>query len=68
MEAGGGTTSWQLATPRSTVSFTVAAAEMRKLTLTFAAPESVADGATVRIFVRKDGKFATGGVSLQMVA
>jgi hypothetical protein len=67
MEAGYGATTWQLTEERSTVSFTVAAREMRKLTLGFVVPPAGPVGATVRISVRKDGKFTTGGVSLQLV-
>jgi hypothetical protein len=67
LEAGFGFTTWQLSSPRQTVSFTVGARQMRKLTLAFAAPHSVPEGAIVRVSVRKDGKILTGGVSLQMV-
>jgi len=66
MEAPRRGTTWQLADPISTVGFSVAAGEMRKLTLTFTAPKSFGKTATVRIAERKDGRFFTGGVSLQM--
>jgi hypothetical protein len=57
---------WQLEQRRSVVGFTVAAREIRKLTLTFTAPHGLQENATVRISERKDGKFITGGVSIQL--
>jgi hypothetical protein len=66
MEAPRRGTTWQLTQPRSTVGFSVAAREMRKLTLYFTAPNSLQETATVRISERKDGKFFTGGVSIQL--
>lgn len=57
---------WQLEQRRSVVGFTVAAREIRKLTLTFTAPHALQENATVRISERKDGKFITGGVSIQL--
>ena len=66
MEAGKRGTTWQLLEPISTVGFSVAAGEMRKLTLYFTAPGSVPENATVRIAERKDGKIVTGGVSIQL--
>ncbi len=68
MEPSRSGTTWQLTEPRSTVGFSVAAREMRKLTLSFTSPTSLRKTATVRISERKDGKFVTGGVSIQLVA
>jgi len=66
-EGQGGGTTWQLTEPRSAVGFSVAAREMRKLTLSFTAPRSLNENAIVRILERKDGKFVTGGVSIQLL-
>jgi hypothetical protein len=57
---------WQLTQPRSVVGFTVAAREIRKMTLSFSVPNSLPEGTTVRVSERKDGKFVTGGVSIQL--
>ena len=57
---------WQLTEPRSIVGFSVAAQEIRKLTLLFTAPPSLKEDTIVRIMERKDGKFVTGGVSIQL--
>jgi hypothetical protein len=67
MEPSMSGTTWQLTEPRSTVGFSVAAREMRKLTLSLTSPNSLRRTATVRISERKDGKFVTGGVSIQLV-
>ena len=58
---------WQLMEPRSTVGFSVAAQELRKLTLYFNAPASLRESTIVRISERKDGKLVTGGVSIQLL-
>jgi len=68
MEAPRRGTTWQLTEQRTTVGFSVAANEMRKLTLRFTSPRSPKENSTVRISERKDGRFLTGGVSLQLVA
>jgi len=68
MEAPRRETTWQLTEPRSIVGFSVAAGEMRKLTLSFTSPAPLGKNATVRISERKDGKFFTGGVSIKLVA
>ncbi|HUA84271.1 MAG TPA: sialidase family protein [Bryobacteraceae bacterium] len=57
---------WQLLQPKSVVSFPVGVAEMRKLTLTFTVPDSLAETTTVRIWERKDGSIVTGGISIQL--
>ena len=68
MEAPRRGTTWQLADPVSTVGFSVAAGEMRKLTISFTAPKSFGKTTTVRIAERKDGRFVTGGVSIELEA
>ncbi len=59
--------SWELKNRRTTVSFSVTAQELRKLTLSFVAPADLKKSTIVRIAQRKDGKIPTGGVSLQLL-
>ncbi|MFI5353242.1 MAG: hypothetical protein ACHQZS_09795, partial [Candidatus Binatales bacterium] len=68
MEARRRGTTWQLTEPRSPVGFSVAAREIRKFTLSFRSPRGLHGNTTVRISERKDGKFVTGGVSIQLAA
>jgi hypothetical protein len=59
---------WQLLQPRATAGFPLGAGEIRKATLSFTTPRTLAAGLTtkVRVMQRKDRKIVTGGVTLQL--
>jgi hypothetical protein len=59
---------WRLEKPIAAVGFTIGKGELRRMTLSFTTPTTLASGSRplVRIFQRNDQKVITGGVQLEL--